>query len=102
VLQDNKLYVKFSKCAFAQPQIEYLGHIISREGVAIGPSETEAMLQWPVPTSFTEVRGFLGLNGYYRKNFKNYGIIDKRLTSLLKQKLFSWTLEADATFTALK
>jgi hypothetical protein len=102
VLKDNQLLVKFSKCAFAQPQIEYLGHIISRERVAIDPSKTEVVLQWHVPTKFTDVRGFLGLTGYYQKFVKNYGIIAKPLTSLLKLKNFVWTPKAEAAFSALK
>jgi hypothetical protein len=86
VLLDHKVYLKFSKCAFAQPQIEYLGHVISHNGVATDPSKTEVMMKWPIPSSFTEVRGFLGLTGYYRKFIRNYGIIAKPLTALLKQK----------------
>jgi hypothetical protein len=58
VLRDNKLYIKFKKCAFAQSQIEYLGHIIFNKGVTTDPEKTAAMRYWPVPTSFTEVRGF--------------------------------------------
>jgi hypothetical protein len=48
-LMDHQLFLKFSKCTFAQQQISYLGHIISEDGVGTDPSKTEAMLRWPVP-----------------------------------------------------
>jgi hypothetical protein len=67
VLRQHNLYVKFKKCAFAQTQIDYLGHIIYDKGVATGPSKTSAMLNWSTPNSFTDLRGFLGLTEYYRK-----------------------------------
>jgi hypothetical protein len=98
VLLDNKLFLKFSKCAFAQPKIEYPGHVISRDGVATHPRKTEAIMGWPVPTTLTKVRGFLGLTDYYKKFIRNYGIIAKPLTSLLKQKTFSWSREAEEAF----
>jgi hypothetical protein len=60
------------------------------------------MLNWPTPTSFTEVRGFLGLTGYYRKFIRHYGIMTEPLTSVLKHKSFSWSVEAEATFKTLK
>lgn len=51
ILQEYKLYAKRSKCSFAVTQIEYLGHVISANGVATDPSKIDAMLKWPIPTS---------------------------------------------------
>lgn len=60
-LQGNQLTAKLSKCSFAQNQLEYLGHIISDQGVSTDPEKTTAMLQWPMPTNVTELR-FFGVN----------------------------------------
>lgn len=75
ILQENSLFVKQSKCLFAQTELEYLGHVISAAGVATVPSKITAIQQWPTPSSVKQLRSFLGLAGYYRKFIINYGVI---------------------------
>jgi len=101
-LRANQCYLKESKCIFAQPSLEYLGHIISDAGVAIDPDKTKDMIHWPTPTNMTKLRAFLGLTGYYRKFVKNYGIIAKPLTNVLRLKQFQWTAQAQEAFDNLK
>lgn len=59
------MYAKQIKCSRDKDKVEYLGHIVSREGVTVDPTKIKA--NWPKPTIVKELRGFLGLSGYYRK-----------------------------------
>jgi hypothetical protein len=102
ILMEHQLFVKFSKCTFAQQQLSYMGHIISQHGVSTNPSKTDAITKWPVPHNFTELRGFLGLTGYYRKFVQHYGALSRALTNLLHQKSFTWTEAAQEAFDKLK
>lgn len=92
ILKEHKWLLKNSKCSFGQPQLEYLGHVISVAGVATDTSKIKAVLEWPEPENVKQLRGFLGLSGYYRKSIRHYGIISKSLTDLLKKHTsYVWT-----------
>lgn len=80
----------------------YLGHVISREGVAMDQDKVQSVFQWPTPRSTRAVCGFLGLTGYYRKFIKNFGTIAAPLTQLLKKDGFTWSSTADHAFQILK
>jgi hypothetical protein len=99
----DKWQIKLSKCSVAQQKIAYLGHVISAQGVATDPKKVTIVSSWPTPTNCKELRGFLGLAGYYCKFVKHFAIIAKPLTSLLKKHtLFVWTTNHENAFQTLK
>ncbi|GJR31352.1 putative reverse transcriptase domain-containing protein [Tanacetum coccineum] len=103
LLKKEKLYAKFSKCDFWLESVQFLGHVINREGVHVDPAKIEAIKNWPVPTSPTEVRQFMGLAGYYRRFIEGFSLIAKPLTKLTqKNKRFEWGADEDEAFQKLK
>eukprot|EP00253_Pinus_taeda_P012319 PITA_12319 len=94
LLRKHKLFVKMSKCYFGMEEVDYLGHIVGREGVRVDPKKIQAIQDWPQPKTLKSLRGFLGLIGYYHKFICNYGRIARPLTQLLKKNSFLWNDEA--------
>jgi len=93
---------KKSKCIFGDDKMEYLGHVISETGVATDLEKLQAIKNWPLPQNIKQLRGFLGLTGYYWKFVKGYDIICFPLTKLLKKDVVGWDQEATLPFEALK
>jgi len=79
-----------------------LGHIISAQGVATNSLKIHTILDWLIPLSLKQLRGFLRLTRYYRRFVKGYGSISKPLTSLLKKGAIGWNKEVAQAFTLLK
>ena len=102
VLRQHQLYAKASKCAFGCREVQYLGHVISKEGVKADPLKFTTVMEWPELRNPKGLRGFLGLIGYYRKFVKGYGSIAAPLTALLKKNSFKWSEEASQVFATLK
>nr|GFB05911.1 putative reverse transcriptase domain-containing protein [Tanacetum cinerariifolium] len=67
LLKEEELYAKFSKCEFWLSKVQFLGHVIDREGIHVDPANIEAIKDWESPNTPTEIRQFLGLAGYYRR-----------------------------------
>lgn len=103
LLQQHGLFVKASKCSFAQQHLDYLGHVIGIHGVSTDPKKVMAVQHWPIPKNLKQLRGFLGLAGYYRKFIKGYGILTKPLTELLKKDVkYKWEQQEQTAFDAVK
>ena len=104
-LREANLKLHPSKCHFAVKQLNFLGHIISRNGVEVDPEKTKAMSEFPTPKSQTQVRRFLGMANYYRRFIKDYSKIATPLYALLKStcnKKLQWTEECEQAFQTLK
>ncbi|XP_058774197.1 uncharacterized mitochondrial protein AtMg00860-like [Vicia villosa] len=102
LLASNKFVAKLSKCVFAVPKVEYLGHVISLSGVTPDPDKIQAILDWPKPRSLSQLRGFLGLTVFYRRFVRHYATLAALLTDLLRSIKFTWNTEAEHAFTSLK
>ena len=102
-LKEHRIYAKFKKCEFWLSQVAFLGHIVSKDGIAIDPSKVEAVKDWPRPKNASEVRSFLGLVGYYRRFVEGFSKIATPLTNLTrKQQKFKWTDRCEESFQLLK
>lgn len=102
LLQDHQFYAKLSKCLFGQPQVNFLGHVMSANGFQVDKEKISTVQAWPTPSTVNELRGFLDLTGYYRRFVKNYGRIARPLTNLTKKNAFKWSSTADMAFSRLK
>jgi hypothetical protein len=79
-LREHKLYAKFSKCEFWLKEVQFLGHILSEKGISMDPSKVQQVMEWMAPTSFTEVKSFLGFSRYYRRFIPDFSKIAKPMT----------------------
>ena len=102
-LRDHKLYAKFSKCEFWLTEVSFIGHILSHNGILVDPSKIKDVVEWVTPTTVKEVRGFLGLAGYYRRFVPDFSKIAKPLTELTKKdEPYVWTEAREEAFQILK
>jgi transposase InsO family protein len=97
------LKLKPSKCKLFQRSVDFLGHVVSAEGVSCDPKKIEAVQNWPKPKNVKDVRSFTGFCQYYRKFVKGFSTIAAPLYALTqKNAKFRWTDECDLAFNTLK
>jgi len=103
ILREKQLFAKFSKCEFWLSEVNFLGHVISQGGVAVDQSKVEAVQNWTRPNNVSEVQGFLGLAGYYRRFIMKFSQIALPLTQLTRKDVaFVWDEECEKSFRTLK
>lgn len=84
-LSDFNLKIQLDKCEFLRTETEFLGHVITPNGIKPDPSKITKVIEWKLPTSQKEIKQFLGLTGYYRRFIKDYSKITKPLSRYLKK-----------------
>ncbi|MBW0504884.1 hypothetical protein O181_044599 [Austropuccinia psidii MF-1] len=84
-LRANNLFAKASKCLFHVSSVEYLGYLVSSEGLKMDQAKVQHILNWPPPRSLKALQSFLGFANFYRHFIKNYSKKIISLTSFLKK-----------------
>jgi hypothetical protein len=80
------------KCVFYAKEVEFLGYILTQDGIKMDLAKVKAVLDWPIPKTITEIQEFMGFANFYRRFIKGYSEIATPFTNLIKKdKTFSWT-----------
>ena len=102
-LCEHKLFAKLSKCEFCCTSMEFLGHIVSADGIAVDPAKVSSISSWPAPSKIAELRAFLGLANYYRDFVSDFSHRSAPLTDLTSSKNpYVWGPAQVAAFTDIK
>ncbi|PIK36215.1 Retrovirus polyprotein [Apostichopus japonicus] len=106
------LKIKPSKCELFKPEVKYLGHIVTRDGVMTDPGKVDAVKKWPTPKDVKELRSYLGFCSFYRRFVPGFSKIAGPLHALVANCLkerknnqraaFTWQTEHQQAFDTLK
>lgn len=101
LLRENHLIAKKKKCSFYFKSLQFLGHIIAKEGIQTDPAKISKIRDWPTPTTIKEAQSFLGLSGYYRRFIKDYSKIAAPIMDYITKKK-EWGSDQEQAFAQLK
>ena len=98
-LQANNIFVKAEKCEFHVTTTQFLGFIISPEGISMDEVKVQAVKSWEEPEKVRDVQCFLGFANFYRRFIKEYSKVAGPLFNLLKKNgVFDWSHECQLAF----
>jgi hypothetical protein len=91
-LREHQLYAKLSKCEFWIDEVLFLGHIISKDGLAVDSKKVADILNWKAPIVVRGIKSFIGMARYYRRFIEGFSKIARPMIALLANKFeFKWT-----------
>lgn len=97
------LTVNIGKCKFCVTQVQYIGFVIGNGGITTDPQKVSAIVNYPVPKTIKQVRGFLGLSSWYRRFIDNFSTVVAPISDVVStKKKFAWTPEAQKAFETIK
>lgn len=107
ILFEANLTINLSKCVFFKTQLKYLGYIVEGgQGIRTDPDKVSTMVNYPRPTTTTEIKRFIGLCSWYRRFIGNFSSLVSPINDLLKGKKkkssIEWTPEAQSSFENIK
>jgi len=102
LLREHQLMAKPSKCEFGVPSVDFLGHVLSPEGIANDPAKIRAIQDWPTPKNVKDVMQFMGLANFMRRPVKDFSKIAAPITQLTGNIPWVWGTEQQEAFDALK
>jgi len=102
-LRNNRLFLKWIKCKIAKKTLTFVGTEVSGEGIGMDPTKVRAIQDWPAPKNVKELKGFLGLAGFYHRFVNKFADIAGPLYDLTKEdRMFQWSDVENAAFEKLK
>ena len=94
--------LNLKKCKIIREEVEYLGHLVSKDSIRMVPSYVDRILDWPLPETGKQLRSFLGFTGYYRSFIREYGFLTAEMNKLKTQTQVEWNEETTRKFENLK
>ena len=105
-LRDAQFKCNIAKCSFFQDQVDFVGHTVSHNNIAMQTSKLAALRDWPLPATTTQLQRFLGFANYYRRFIASFSKLAKPLTDRAKNSLkrvkLAWTPQMKSAFEDLK
>ena len=102
-LRAANLRLKPVKCHFGMAKVDYLGYVVSREGIAPDSGKVKAVSDFPCPQDVRTLRSFLGLASYYRRFVPGFSVVANPLFALTKKEVeFKWSSSCEEAFQVLK
>jgi len=87
ILEKKNLKIQVDKCNFMKKETEFLGHILTKEGIKPNPNKIVIIEKLLLPRTEKQIKSFLGITGYYRKFIKDYAKVAQPITKYLKKKM---------------